>query len=96
MVLQLIAHSTFSALTPSQDGGLGYSPKQYGELNMCASLVVLTLDLVLPSMALKVTGHVRGFSIGFIVLSIMVSFTWTTARMHNSKWTFAAMLLTFQ
>ena len=62
---------------------------------MCASIVVLTFDLVLPSKILKITGHVRGYSIGFIVLSIMTSLTWTTARMHNSKWTFSAMLFIF-
>ena len=82
-------------LTPRSEGGMGFSPKKNGQLKLYASLLLLSMDLVIPIALLKKTGHVRGTSISFIAHSISISLLWLPARFNSTVLEFVLLLFFF-
>ena len=78
------------SLTPTNNGGLGYTPKQFGELKLCASVMSVFLDLVVPVIVLKAVGYARGMSIAYMVFSISFSVIWIPSRITDEKIKFFA------
>ena len=82
-------------LTPSSEGGMGFSPMKNGQLKFYASLIVLGIDLVVPIAFLKKIGYVRGSSIAFIAFSMSISLLWLPSRLSSSILGFVTLLSLF-
>ena len=80
-------------LTPRSEGGMGFSPKENGELKLCASVIVLFMELVIPVGFLKQVGYVRGACISFVLFSISISMIWLPSRLNNSFLGFVSLLI---
>ena len=79
-------------LTPISEGGMGFSPMKNGQLKLYASLLLLSMNLVVPLAVVKKVGHVRGSSISFIAHSISISMLWLPSRMNSSVLEFVLLL----
>ena len=82
-------------LTPKLLGGLGYDPNKLGQIDLYASLIVLSLDIVLPPVILNGLGYAKGLSISYITFAFVFSNLWLTSRLSNNTIAFILLLLIY-
>ena len=80
------------SLTPINNGGLGYTPNQFGKLKLCASVISVLLDLVVPVMVLKMAGYIRGMTFAYMIFSLSFSIMWLPSRITDEKIKFTTLL----
>ena len=81
--------------TPRDEGGMGYTPLEYGQFKLYTALIVICIDLFFPILLLKIFSKRLCLSGSYLVLVLAIGMSWLPSRVSFKAYSFAWQLVLY-